>query len=261
MLGRILDGMKPYFGTTSDVAIVTTAGIGRSRGGGRQHALARRPRPRRLDRVVRRPVRQDRRHLRRRRDQARRRMGLGRGPATRSASGSRGMPDAKAVLLTHNETSTGVMNPIAELAAAIRDETPRRAHPRRQRVGPRRRPVRDGRLGRRPRRHRVAEGLDGRAGPGDDRRLASAPGPRWRRRRCRASTSTCAPTATRPSDGQTPFTPAIAVVYQVDEGLRLMTARGQGRDLRPPRGLRGGGPGRPGRARLRALRRPGRTPR
>ena len=36
----------------------------------------------------------------------------------------RSMPDAKAVLLTHNETSTGVMNPIAELAAAIREETP-----------------------------------------------------------------------------------------------------------------------------------------
>ncbi len=34
------------------------------------------------------------------------------------------MPDVRAVLLTHNETSTGVMNPIAELAAAIRDETP-----------------------------------------------------------------------------------------------------------------------------------------
>ena len=30
----------------------------------------------------------------------------------------------KAVLLTHNETSTGVMNPIAELAAAVRAEAP-----------------------------------------------------------------------------------------------------------------------------------------
>jgi aspartate aminotransferase-like enzyme len=28
------------------------------------------------------------------------------------------------------------------------------------------------------------------------------------------------------ASGQTPFTPAIAVVYQVDEGLRLMTAEG-----------------------------------
>ena len=36
----------------------------------------------------------------------------------------RSMPDAKAVLLTHNETSTGVMNPVAELAAAIREEVP-----------------------------------------------------------------------------------------------------------------------------------------
>src|SRR6187200_885857 len=28
MLGRILSGMKPYFGTTSDVAMITTAGSG-----------------------------------------------------------------------------------------------------------------------------------------------------------------------------------------------------------------------------------------
>src|SRR4029453_17433759 len=33
-------------------------------------------------------------------------------------------PGTTAVLLTHNETSTGVMNPIPELAAAIRDEAP-----------------------------------------------------------------------------------------------------------------------------------------
>src|ERR671919_1950693 len=35
-----------------------------------------------------------------------------------------GAGDYKAVLLTHNETSTGVMNPIAELAAAIHDAAP-----------------------------------------------------------------------------------------------------------------------------------------
>ena len=28
MLGRILTGMKPYFGTTSDIAMITTAGTG-----------------------------------------------------------------------------------------------------------------------------------------------------------------------------------------------------------------------------------------
>ena len=59
----------------------------------------------------------------------------------------RAMPDARAVLLTHNETSTGVMNPIAELAAAIREEAPGRADPGRQRVGPWRGAVRDGRRG------------------------------------------------------------------------------------------------------------------
>ena len=63
-------------------------------------------------------------------------------------------------------------------------------------------------------------------------------------------------TATTAADGQTPFTPAIAVVYQVDEGLRLDARRGPGRRLRPPRGVRGGDAGRPAGARLRALRRP-----
>ena len=43
---------------------------------------------------------------------------------TRSASSSAPMPGVKAVLLTHNETSTGVMNPIPELAAAVREEAP-----------------------------------------------------------------------------------------------------------------------------------------
>ena len=36
----------------------------------------------------------------------------------------RAAPGPKAVLLTHNETSTGVMNPIADLAAAIREDAP-----------------------------------------------------------------------------------------------------------------------------------------
>ena len=47
------------------------------------------------------------------------------------------------------------------------------------------------------------------------------------------------------ANGQTPFTPAIAVVYQVDEGLRLMDEEGADGDLRPPRGLRRGRAGRP----------------
>ena len=46
------------------------------------------------------------------------------------------------------------------------------------------------------------------------------------------------------ANGQTPWTPAIAVVYQVDEGLRLMTAEGADARLRPPRGVRRGDAGR-----------------
>ena len=53
MLGRILEGMKPFFGTTSDVAMLTTAGLGRARGGDRQHALARRQGARGQHRLVR----------------------------------------------------------------------------------------------------------------------------------------------------------------------------------------------------------------
>src|ERR1051325_8907437 len=52
-------------------------------------------------------------------------MGARRGGCARGPRGRlRGMRDVKAVLLTHNETSTGVMNPIPELAEAIREETP-----------------------------------------------------------------------------------------------------------------------------------------
>ena len=59
-------------------------------------------------------------------------------------------------------------------------------------------------------------------GPGDDRRLDARLGGDGDGDACRASTSTCGRTATRRPNGETPFTPAIAVVYQVDEGLRLM---------------------------------------
>ena len=51
----------------NDVAMLTTAGQRRARGGHREHPVAGRPRPRRDDRLVRRPVREDRRDLRRER--------------------------------------------------------------------------------------------------------------------------------------------------------------------------------------------------
>ena len=256
MLGRILDGMKPFFGTTSDVAMLSCAGSG-----GLEAAVVNTLSP--GDRVLGVSIGAfgDRfakiaGDLRRGRHQARRRVGLRGGRPTRSASALRTMPDAKAVLLTHNETSTGVMNPIADLAAADPRRGARGAHPRRQRVGPRRGPVRDGRLGRRRRRHRLAEGVDGGAGPRDGRGVASGRGPRWRPRRCRASTSTCGPTASPRPPARRRSRPRSRVVYQVDEGLRLMQAEGKDGGLRPPRGLRRRGAGRPGGPRLRAVRRP-----
>ena len=149
------------------------------------------------------------------------------------------MPDVRAVLLTHNETSTGVMNPIPELAAAIREERPDALILVDSVSGLGAVPVRDGRLGRRRRRDRLAEGLDGRPGLA---MIAASP-------RAWAAMET----ATMPrfyldlrahrdaaAQGQTPFTPAIAVVYQVDEGLRLMQEEGADGDLRPPRGVRRG---------------------
>jgi aspartate aminotransferase-like enzyme len=130
-------------------------------------------------------------------------------------------PNARAVLLTHNETSTGVTNPIAELAAAVRE------------VAPAALILVDAisSLGAMPF-EMDAWGLDVVA-TGSQKAWMAAPGmafvavserawaametarmPRFyldlRRHRDSAAT------------GQTPWTPAVAVMYQVDEGLRLM---------------------------------------
>ena len=94
MLERVTAGMKPYFGTTGDVAILSCAGTG-----GLEAAVVNVLSPGDrvlggLDRLVRRSVRQDRLDLRRERDQDRRRMGPGRGPGRRSARALAG--DARA---------------------------------------------------------------------------------------------------------------------------------------------------------------------
>ncbi len=126
-----------------------------------------------------------------------------------------------AVLLTHNETSTGVTNPVPELAAAIRE------------VAPDALIVVDAisALGAVPF-EMDAWGLD-LVVTGSQKAWMAAPGmtfaavaerawaametarmPRFYfdLRRARESAAT----------GQTPWTPAVAVMYQVDEGLRLM---------------------------------------
>ena len=122
LLGRIQDGMRPYFGTTGDIAILTSAGtggleaaivnvlspgdavLGVSIGAfGDRFASIAEAYGAKVDRMAAEwgwaaaP------------DEVRERLGRG---------------DYKAVLLTHNETSTGVMNPIPELVAAVRAAAP-----------------------------------------------------------------------------------------------------------------------------------------
>ena len=76
------------------------------------------------------------------------------------------------VLLTHNETSTGVQNDMAALAAAIGDHPGARR--RRFRERPRRVALYDGRVALRHRGHRVAKGARRAAGARDGRRSARA---------------------------------------------------------------------------------------
>jgi aspartate aminotransferase-like enzyme len=103
-------------------------------------------------------------------------------------------PAVEAVLLTHNETSTGVTNPIPELAAAVREVAPDALIQKAWMSAP-----------------GLAFAAVG------ERAWAAMETARMPRfyfdlRRARESAAT----------GQTPWTPAVAVLYQVDEGLRLM---------------------------------------
>jgi aspartate aminotransferase-like enzyme len=224
MLDRILTGMKPYFGTSSDIAIITTAGTG-----GLEAAVVNTLSP--GDRVL----------------------GVSIGSfgdrfakiaRTYGADvtkidvewGQASDPDAlrealeaapgyRAVLLTHNETSTGVMNPIAELAAVVREVAPDTLILVDSVSG----------LGAVPF-QMDAWGVDV-VVTGSQKAWMSAPGLAMIAASPRAWAAM--ETATMPrvyldlrahreshASGQTPWTPAIAVLYQVDEGIRLMTAEG-----------------------------------
>jgi aspartate aminotransferase-like enzyme len=224
MLGRILTGMKPFFGTTSDVAVITTAGSG-----GLEAAIVNTLSP--GDQVLGVSIGSFG-------DRFAKIAGVYGADVTKldaewghAAAADeireklRAMPGIKAVLLTHNETSTGVMNPIRDLAAAIREERPEALILVDSVSG----------LGAVPF-EMDAWGVD-LVVTGSQKAWMSAPGlamiaasPRgW----------SAMETATMPrfyldlrahrdaaANGQTPFTPAIAVVYQVDEGLRLMAEEG-----------------------------------
>jgi aspartate aminotransferase-like enzyme len=224
MLERILTGMKPFFGTSSDVAMLTCAGTGGLEAaivntlsiGDRVLAVSIGSFGDRFAKiaaiygadVTKIDVE----------------WGQAADPAVvREALAAR--PGYRAVLLTHNETSTGVMNPIPILAAAVRDVAPETLILVDSVSG----------LGAVPF-EMDAWGVD-LVVTGSQKAWMAAPGLAMI-----AASPRCweaMETANMPrfyldlrahrdaaTNGQTPFTPAIAVVYQVDEGLRLMGAEG-----------------------------------
>ncbi len=224
MLERILTGMKPFFGTSSDVAMITTAGSG-----GLEAAVVNTLSP--GDKVlgvsigsfgdrfakIARIYGADVTKLDAEWGYA--------AAADEVREQLRAVPGVKAVLLTHNETSTGVMNPIRELAAAIREEAPEALILVDSVSG----------LGAVPF-EMDAWGVDV-VVTGSQKAWMSAPGLAMVAASPRAWAAM--ETATMPrfyldlmahreshAAGQTPFTPAIAVVYQVDEGLRIMAEEG-----------------------------------
>ena len=224
MLGRILTGVKPYFGTTSDVAMITTAGTG-----GLEAAVVNTLSP--GDRVlgvsigsfgdrfakIARTYGADVTKIEVE-------WGHAADPAELHAELQRDR-DYKAVLLTHNETSTGVMNPIGELAAVVRDVAPDALILVDSVSG----------LGAVPF-QMDAWGVDV-VVTGSQKAWMAAPGLAMIAASARAWDAMERATMPRVyldlrahrqahASGETPFTPAIAVVYQVDEGIRLMTAEG-----------------------------------
>ena len=226
LLARLQSGMKPYFGTTGDIAILSCAGtggleaavvntlsagdrvLGVSIGAfGDRFAKIAEAYGATVDKVAAEwgwaaaP------------DEVRERL---------TASGG----DYRAVLLTHNETSTGVMNPIPELAAAIHEAAP----------GALILVDTVSSLGAVPF-DMDAWGVDIVA-TASQKAWMAAPGLAMVAASERAWAAM--ETAKMPrfyldlrkhrdlmADGETPWTPAIAVAYQVDEGLRLMNEEGQ----------------------------------
>jgi aspartate aminotransferase-like enzyme len=221
MLGRIQDGMKPYFGTEGDIVILSCAGTG-----GLEAAIVNTLSP--GDRVLGVSIGSFGDRFAKiaeaygaNVDRMSAEWGWAADPA--EVRERLGGGDYRAVLLTHNETSTGVMNPMPELIAAVHEAAPD-ALVLVDSVSA---------LG------AVPFELD-RWGAdvvvtASQKAWMAAPGLAM----VGASARACAAmkTARMPrfyldlqrhresaASGETPWTPAIAVAYQVDEGLRLMAA-------------------------------------
>jgi aspartate aminotransferase-like enzyme len=222
MLARVIDGMRPYFGTTSDIAVLSCAGSG-----GLEAAVVNvlSPGDRVLgvsigafgDRFAKIAAAYGAEVTKLDVD-----WGRAAEPSTLREHLAANRP-YRAVLLTHNETSTGVMNPIPELAATIRDVQPE-ALILVDSVSA---------LGAVP--FAMDEwGVDV-VVTGSQKAWMAAPGLAMIAASGRAWTAM--ETSRMPrfyldlrahrdshAKGETPWTPAIAVVFQVDEGLRLMEA-------------------------------------
>jgi aspartate aminotransferase-like enzyme len=221
ILARIQAGMKPYFGTTGDIGILSCAGTG-----GLEAAVVNVLSP--GDRVLGVSIGSFGDRFAKIAevygadvDRIAAEWGWAAEPTEvrERLAGA----DYKAVLLTHNETSTGVMNPVAELAAAIRDAAPDALILVDSVSG----------LGAVPF-EMDAWGCDV-VVTGSQKAWMAAPGMAMVAASDRAWTAM--ETAKMPrfyldlrkhrdalATGETPWTPAIAVAYQVDEGLRLMAA-------------------------------------
>ncbi len=222
MLGRILDGMRPYFGTTSDIAMLSCAGTG-----GLEAAVVNTLSP--GDRVLGVSIgsfgdRFAKIAAAYGADVTRIDVEWGQAASPEIVGDAlRADPSYKAVLLTHNETSTAVMNEIPGLAAAIRAAAPEALIVVDSVSG----------LGAVPF-EMDAWGVDV-VVTGSQKAWMSAPGLAMVAASGRAWAAM--ETARMPrfyldlrmhrdahAKGETPWTPAIAVVFQVDEGLRLMAA-------------------------------------
>ena len=224
LLGRLQSGMKPYFGTSGNIAILSCAGTG-----GLEAAVVNTLSP--GDRVLAVSIGAFGDRFAKiaeaygsNVDRVSAEWGWAAAPdevGERLAGG-----DVKAVLLTHNETSTGVMNPIPELASAIHAAAPD-ALILVDTVSS---------LGAVPF-DMDAWGIDVVA-TASQKAWMAAPGLAMVATSERAWAAM--ETATMPRfyldlrrhrdamvDGETPWTPAIAVAFQVDEGLRLMAEEGQ----------------------------------
>ena len=226
LLGRLQAGMKPYFGTTSDIAILSCAGTG-----GLEAAVVNTLSP--GDRVLGVSIGAFGDRFARiaeaygaQVDRMAAEWGWAAAPDELLEKLEAGRGEYKAVLLTHNETSTGVMNPIRDLAAAIHDAA-QDALILVDTVSS---------LGAVPF-DMDAWGIDVVA-TASQKAWMSAPGLAMVAASARGWAAM--ETAKMPRfyldlrkhrdamvDGETPWTPAIAVAFQVDEGIRLMNEEGQ----------------------------------